>query len=267
MDLEFSALHLIIGETSPSLENQNAVFDKSEDQFTLRDSHYLINFSIIDDEYYWFDARYGKSFPYTPTVFNTSKRKEEANPRKTVQIETDKQLFGLYSIKLKTLYLSNTKKISLVESYLKSKLATDVSIKMFFKDVDEFIKHIQTIDKLKFVVKSNLFSVDGGIFNIFPNPKDMYGLGMPDSLGVEANFTKAKKTEQFVKFLKQMVTWRNAYEADSLVCVGRDDKNFETIFNASSFVQKITVSGLKDELGMYDSSDVLYALIRRIEKV
>lgn len=267
MDLEFSALHLIVGETSPSIEHLNAVFDKSEDKFNLKDTHYLINFSIVDEEYYWFDARYGKSFPYTPTVFNTANGTEEANPRKTVQIETDKQLFGLYSIKSKTFYLSNTKKISLVETYLKSKLATDVTIKMFFKDVDEFIKQIQTIDKLKFVAKSNLFSVDGGIFNIFPNPKDMYGLGMPDSFGVEAIFTKAKKTDQFVKYLKQLVKWRNDFEADSLVCVGRDDKNFETIFNASSFVQKITVVGLKDELGMYDSSEVLDALIRRIEKV
>ena len=83
-------------------------------------------------------------------------------------------------------------------SWRKRREEKDVSIKMFFKDVDDFLKQIRTIDKVKFVAKSNLFSVGGGIFKIFPNPQDIYGLGMPDSLGVEASFTNANKTEDFV---------------------------------------------------------------------
>lgn len=112
---------------------------------------------------------------------------------------------------------------------------------------------------------SNLFSIDGEIMKIFPSPKDLYGLGMPDDFSLEANFPGVNKTEAFVKFLRTMVGWKNSCEADSLVCIGRDDKNFETIFNADSFTQKITITVSKDQQGMHDEITVRDSLMRRIK--
>ena len=99
---------------------------------------------------------------------------------------------------------------------------------------------------------------------IFPSPKDLYGLGMPEGFTLEANFSNARLIEVFVKYLKKMVGWKNNCEADSFLCVGRDDKNFETIFNADSFIQKICVEAAKDDKGLYQPTVLKAALIRKI---
>ena len=264
MSLEFSALHLVIGEESPSAEGLKPAFAEAEDKYSCNDTHYLISKENLDDQYFWLYARYGKPLPYSATVYNTKDKREENNPRSTDQIETDKQLFALYCIHSHTLYLSSTKKKSWVEEYLKAKLEQDVVIKAFFKNVDEFIQQIKSVEKVKFVVKSNLFSSEGEIMKIFPSPKDLYGLGMPEDFTLEANFTNASLTDSFVEYLKKMVGWKNSCEADSLLCVGRDDRNFETVFNADSFIQKVSVEAAKDDQGLYEPTIVKQALIRKI---
>lgn len=104
----------------------------------------------------------------------------------------------------------------------------------------------------------------GDFMKFFPSLNDLYGLGMPEDFTLEANFAKARLTDSFKEKLKQMVGWKNKCEADSLLCVGRDDKNFETIFNADSFIQKTSVDVSKDEQGLYDSTMVKQALIDKI---
>jgi hypothetical protein len=266
MSLDFSALHLVIGEESPSAEGLKPAFSGAEDKYTNKDTCYLISKENLDNKYFWLCARYGKSLPYSSTVYNTKDQTEEDNPRSTDQIEPDKQLFALYCVHSRILYLSSTKKKLWVEEYLKKKLEKDaVVIKTFFKDVDEFIQKIKSVEKIRFVVKSDLFSNQGGIMKIFPSPNDLYGLGMPEDFTLEANFTNARLTDNFVECFKKMVGWKKSYEADSLLCIGRDDKNFETVFNVDSFIQKISVEATKDDQGLYDPATVKQALIRKIE--
>lgn len=263
--IDFSALHLVIDNESPALEILKVVFGESTDTFQFNDDYYRISKSITDNKYFWFYAKYGRKSPYSTTVINTINHNEEPNPRTKDQVEPDKQLFGLYCAEEKVFFLSNTKKKMLLELYFKSKLDKDVVIKTFYKDVDEFVKIIQKVDRIKFVAKSNLFSIDGEIMKIFPSPKDLYGLGMPDDFSLEANFPGVNKTDAFVEKLKKMVGWKDSCEADSLVCIGRDDKNFETIFNADSFTQKITITASKDQQGMHDEIIVRDSLMRRIK--
>ena len=87
---------------------------------------------------------------------------------------------------------------------------------------------------------------------------------MPEDFSLEANFARATKTEKFISFFKKLVQWRDNLEAESLMCIGRDDKNIETIFNAESFVQKIEVQAQKDSQGMYDSELILDALMKKV---
>ena len=98
MALDFSALHLVIGEESPSADTLQPVFSVTDDQYSESDSHYLITKENIDNKYFWIYARYGKSVPYSPTVYNTTVHQEEENPRSNDQIEPDKQLFCLYCV-------------------------------------------------------------------------------------------------------------------------------------------------------------------------
>ncbi|MCY4184734.1 MAG: hypothetical protein OXC82_07680 [Rhodobacteraceae bacterium] len=61
-----------------------------------------------------------------------------------------------------------------------------------------------------------------------------------------------------------MVGWKSRYEADSLLCIGRDDKNFEIMFNADNFIQKVSIEANKDVNGFYDPTIVKQLLIRKI---
>ena len=137
-------------------------------------------------------------------------------------------------------------------------------IKNFFKNVDEFIEQIKSVEKVKFVARRNLFTVQGSIMKIFPSPNDLFGLGMPEDFTLEANFNRAELTNAFIGHLKKMVDWKNNCEADSLICVGRDDKNFETVFNADSFIRKLSVEAAKDDQGLYNPTMVKQALISKI---
>ena len=266
MNLEFSDFYFLIGGNIPSVKDLKLVFDEAEDTSSSEDTHYVISKENINDEYFWLYARYGNPLPHPDTVYNTKQAQEEENPRSTNQIELDKQLFALYCINSNTLYLSNRKKKSWVEGYLRSKLRKDVVIKNFFENVDEFIRKIKSVEKVKFVVKSNLFTPKSSIMKIFPSPNDLFGLGMPEDFTLEANFHRAGLTDAFINNLKKMVAWKNNCEADSLICVGRDDKNFENIFNADSFIKKISVEAAKDDQGLYNPTIVKEALISKIRE-
>ena len=265
MSLEFSVLHLVIGDNSPSADVLRPAFSDKEDNYSDNGTLYSISKENLNDKYFWFSAKYGISRPYSETVYNTKDRKEEQNPRKEHQIERGKQLFGLYCINRHELYLSNTKNKSWLKKYLGKKLSQEVVIKAFLKSMDEFIKQIKSIEKVKFVTKKNLFNSDGEIMNIFPNPKDLYGLGVPESFTLEANFANARPTPSFIQQLRKMVRWKNNCEASLLLCIGRDDKSFETIFNIDSLIQKLIVEVAKDDQGFYDPIEVRQALITEIK--
>lgn len=191
MNLEFSDFYFLISGNSPTVKDLKLVFDEAENTYSSEDTHYVISKENINDEYFWLYARYGNPLPHPDTVYNTKQEQEEENPRSTDQIELAKQLFALYCINSNTLYLSSIRKKSWVEEYLKEKLRQDVVIKNFFKNVDEFIQQIKSVEKVKFVAKRNLFTLQGSIMKIFPSPNDLFGLGMPENFTLEANFRHA----------------------------------------------------------------------------
>lgn len=264
MAIDFSTLHLLIDGRSPAEDTLSTIIAEEED-FSLNDNHYLIKTSIIGDEYFWFYARYGKALPYSSTVFNIKRRVEEDNPRSTDQIETDRQFFCLYSFKDKNLYASSSRQKDIFAAYLKYKLDKKIDIKYFFISDSAFLKQIKSVDKIKFVSKRNLFVGDTGVMSILPSPNDLFGLGMPDNFTIEANFTNAKITKEFTEKFKRLFSWKNTMEADSLLCVGRDDNNFESIFNVETFVRKVVVPINRDSQGMYDENIIMQTLITKIK--
>ncbi len=265
-EIAFSAMHLIIDSKSPDVNNLEIVFNDLEDTYEQDNTHYLIKKKRINENSFWLYAKYGKSLPYSETVYNTDTQEEDKNPRNKNQVEPDKQVFALYLSNKRTLFLSSSKKKKFLESYLKSKLEKDVTIKAFFKSADEFLEKMKTIDKVKFVAKTDLFNIDGDIMKIFPAPKDLYGLGMPEKFSLEADFCHAKTTKDFTNIFKKMVGWKNAAQADSLLCIGKDDEGFEAIFNIDSFIQKVVVPEKKDPQGLYDPESVLNTLISKLEE-
>jgi len=266
MKIEFSTMHFVVEENAPTVGILKPVFIEKEDKDNENDIVHIIEKENIDDKYFWLYAKYGKAYPHSPTVFNTKKEKEEENPRTTNQIETNDQLFVLYNINSHTLFISNVQKKSWLQNYLKKKLERDVIIKNFYKNKNEFMGIIKSIEKVKFVAKRNLFtsSDNSELMKIFPSPKDIFGLGEPEECSLEAKFKKVKLTPAFEAAFTKMQDWVKNYEADSLLCVGYDDKNMETVFNMGSFIQKINIDTQKDEQGLFNPENVQKALLEKI---
>ena len=264
MSLDFSTFYMLVDGDIPSAEDLNPVFATPEDEYFGKDTQYLISKKILDDKYYWLFARYGKSFPYSSTVYNTDNQVEEDNPRRTYQIEPHNQLFALYSINSQILYLSNLKKKSWLEEYLKARLERNVVIRTFYKSADDFIKQIKSVGTVKFGIKKDMFSQKAGVMDIVPHPKDFWGFDMPERFLLETHFSHAKLTDRFIAQFKEMVGRKNNNELESLVCIGYNEENIATIYNVDNFIQKVSVDARKNNEGLYDPDTVQQALIGKI---
>ena len=138
MSIEFSALHLISGNESPSIESFKPISFILNEKFEINNSHYLISTAIIEDKYFWFYAQYGKTLPYSKTILDLQTDSIEKNPRTPLQVETANQLFGLYDTVNQIFYLSNHKKKSIIESFLSSRIGNNITIKSFLKTLMSF---------------------------------------------------------------------------------------------------------------------------------
>ncbi len=265
MSLELSSLYITIGGKVPSIEDLEDI-DEGHVHDLSDSVAYQIYTEIVENKYFWLHARYGRPLPRSKIVINTKTETEESNPRDAYQIEPDKELFGLYHAEACVLYLSNTRQKSWFEKYLNRKLKQGVVIKNIFKDPEDFVRHLAKVNKVKLIVTRDLLSQQAKIMEIFPNHKDMYGLGEPEDFTLEANFKNARLTDKFVACFMQMVRWKQESEVKSLTCIGEDDQNFESVFNVDTFTQKVIVEVAKDEDGFHDPNEVKQKLIERIEE-
>lgn len=264
--VNFSSLHFIVDDESPQLEDLKILFSGNEETISseTKDTYYLVSKEIVDDKYFWASVKHGNTQPYTKEVLNTKNEELEKNPKKAYQIEPKSQFFILYSFDEKILYLSNTKKKGVLEEYCCKKLKKSVYIKNFYKSVDEFIAQLQSVEKVKFVGKRSLFSRDSKMMQIFPEPKDLYGLGEPEAFVLEAYFNHASVTEKFIRKFKTLKKWTDECQADELVCIGKDDSNIENIFNVSSFIKKVSVYAEKNKNGILNPEDIKLKLLQEL---
>ncbi|MBB3808745.1 hypothetical protein [Pseudochelatococcus contaminans] len=184
MALEFSAMHLIVGEKTASMSDFSPIVGEDSHRYLHGHSVYKVEIFSDSSTYWWSSFKYGDKTSYSEDVANLTLGIDEANPRSKDQVELSKQLFCLYDDKEKCLYISDAKKKSFIAHYLKSKIGKKVEIKNFYKSVDDFLKIIQSVESVKFTAKRNLFSIDAAVTKILPSPGDVYGLGMPEAFSL-----------------------------------------------------------------------------------
>ncbi len=261
-EVTFSAHQLILDENRCSFEDLKDFFSKGDDTYTDTENFYQISREIIDDRFLWLYAAYGKAFPRTDQVIETTTFLPQANPRKPTQVEPDKQFFVIYDCESKVLHVSNRLKTGFCQSYLKSQTGQDFFIKNFYVNVDEFAAKIKTISSVKLVTSNNLFSA---ATKLFEEEKNVFGLGVPANFDLEAEFSNASITDGFVRKLKEVLNWKNQGQVDSLVCIGQDDRGMEAIFNVDAFIEQITLVLKKDTQGLFVADEVKDALIIKIK--
>ena len=266
-DITFSSYHFIIDGRPPMLEGELSLVGSSS-HFIYKETHYSIHVSPEGDpgdRYYWLHAKYGKGLPWNDEVINEQTQTKEKNPRGPHQVETNRQIFCLYSERTKTLYASGRQCHTLLKAYLKHWLPHigPVAIQRFIVDENQFMKEIKAIKSLKFVAKHTLFGDKlMSILDIDEEPSDPLGHDTPDKMHMTLQWESGGSLKWFQRFLKA----KQERMVESMICVGEGDHAFEHVFNASTFTKKLSVEVGKDERGLYNPEEVRRLLMEQMKQ-
>ncbi|PAF53615.1 hypothetical protein BKH42_04655 [Helicobacter sp. 13S00482-2] len=151
--------------------------------------------------------------------------------------------------------VQNSKKT--LQEYLTDMLSKEVVIKNLYINLEEFTKSIKTIASISFTSINNLFSKS--LFDVKP---DIFGLGEAESLKIKLKYCNRKITDIFPKKIINFFE-KESDKLQSLICIGRDDNQMESIFNVSKFTQKISINIEKDASGRYKEDTVRKKFTRR----
>jgi hypothetical protein len=257
--VSFSAHQLIVGAGFPSFNLVETALSGMPEHFELADYHYEIEaYKSEKRGFIWLYATFGKAFPHAEYVYNVNINAMEDNPRKSIQVEQNRQLFCMIDFVNEIVYLSSQKKRSVFEAYFSKKIGDDVTIKNFYMNAQEFLGIIKRVGAVKLVSRANLFTQST---DIFTETKNAFGLGTPEDVTLEVKFDKANKTGEFIEKFLSWSRKRELAEIDGLVCIGFDDSDMETIYNTDSFMRKIEISAKMDVNGFYDPDGVRNGMI------
>lgn len=261
-ELIFSSMQLIVEGVFPTEEFLRQFYDSEEYELTYQDKTNLIETKIIKSRYYCFYTNYGEAMPHNNIVVSLKTHQKESNPRTIDQVEPNKQFFSCYDIDSKILYVSNARQKGFLQHVYKTKTGSYVDIKNIYSDVESFIQKLNMVDTMKFVSYKDIFNEGNDLFSSVSN---IFGFGMPNKFTVDAEYNVSMK-ESIAEQLRRLNLLQKNGEIRSLVCVGRDDDDVETVFNTGSFIRKIDVTSEKDDGGLYDEAEVFSGLIDKIQK-
>ena len=256
--LTFSIYQLIINSEKPSV----SIFSEfSDESFDYNGNKYILFGKLFDNRFFWIYAIYGKPLPYSDKIINTKTSQITENLRKKEDAELNYQIFSIYDSKRNDFYISKSKE-KFLEVFLKKKLSKDIKIKKQYISPDQFIKKIKSIDRINLTSKENLFSENSGLFE---DVKDIFGLGQPEDFKIDISYKGQGKTESFKTFFNRFVEKRQNKEIDSLICIGKDDKDMELIFDIKSYTKKIQLDVEKNNSGLYNDIEVKNEVIKKIK--
>ena len=94
-------------------------------------------------------------------MYNANKEEFEANPREKNQVEPRQQLFAIYSLRKKELFISNSKKKNLLQGiFSKFGGEENVVIRKIYADVDSFLQTLKGVSSIRMVTKRDLLCED-----------------------------------------------------------------------------------------------------------
>ncbi|MCZ6103884.1 hypothetical protein [Campylobacter ureolyticus] len=259
--IKFSECELVIDNSQiPKLD----IFENLKETYICEyeDIIYKVDCEIINDML-WIYVKYGSKTPYTNIVLDIKSQKDIPNPRMQDELELKNQLFCIYQPKNAVLYISNYNKNTFLATFLKDHFNKNFSIKKYFIDPESFAKEIKSLESIKFTSAKNLFNSD-----IFDEVADVCGYGMPVSFILEAKYKGASSNLNLIKnTLKTLINRKENGEIDKLICVGKDDKNIEKIFNLNTFIKKISIKSKKDKNGMFIPDIIKNSILEKLNEI
>ena len=260
-DLTFSTFQLFINECLAELKNFN-VNDKWNQNFS--DENQIIHnviCKIMNERYFTLYDNFGSPNPRPNHIFDIPTKTKIVNPRKNSQAELKNQLFCLYDTNTKILYLNNSQKKSFICKYLDNILSQEIIIKNIYKNIDEFVNTLKSLDEIKFTAHRDIFSSQ---INSFKNIKDLFGIDEPESFTISAKY-KLSVHENIKRTIEKFKNEQIQAPNSCLTCIGKDDHGIEQIFNENTFRKTISVILAQKEEKLMNTKYVVEEIIRKIE--
>lgn len=200
----------------------------------------------------------GSAMPRNPNVYNKSKQELEPNPRHSDQIEP-KEYFAVLDLTSSYLWLSNTKKKSLLVDFFEKKFLKKKIILKDVYDENKFVKGLKTLDQIKLSSAPSLFSESNSVSKALVD--EMYG-------AYEAILHLKYKNKFIGDDLQTKIRsiFKNRESFNGIMISGRDESNMGMFFNNNLFSRKIDVEVPVDINEMFNPKDVFSRIIAKIEE-
>ena len=263
--LEFSAFQLIEEQVQKGSRYISPTFDSFSKlpeaiRYSKDKTHYEgIAEKNQDDNYIWLEFKYGNSSPRSPYAADPKTGDKQDNPLPKGHYVPTKQLFCIYSIEEEIIYLSNSKSLSLIQNILSLETGRAFIIKSIFKNMDEFINIVKSVDEISF---SNINDIFGRNAKQRSALKDLVGDETPERMSIRAEYTGEFLP---IKLLRQLFSAKQEHNLSRLVIRGKDESGLGLIFNTESFRHKVKVDYTKNEDDMIESNSVKYNIIQHLK--
>ncbi|MGT2771872.1 hypothetical protein [Streptococcus marimammalium] len=225
-------------------------------------------FSISIDNtenYIFWMIEHGSTEPRDETVYNPGNKTVRINPRTEEELEFMEQFFAFYDYNRQLFFISDLRKRKIFKNILKNldnKL--DVDIKGIYVDEKEFINKLKTLSEIRFIITNDLFSSDSkSSYHL----EEMIG-GKPEDDVVISIEYKQESIKRFIRYVKNLINEKNAFQIKGLLIRGNDSQGFERLLNQDEFIKKIKLTDIKKENnGKFAFNNILESIRSEIERL
>ena len=241
----------------PNLKDFNSL-DKQY-SFKKNQMYYRIN-TEKTESYIWIHIEYGSTMPRSDKIINILDDSEKDNKRNKDEVELTHQVFFLYFFQSNTLYLSDSRKQSMITDFFKEKLNISIFFKPYIKNLDEFVSMLDSINEISFTCEKDLFYGDNQTLTAF---EDFTGYSAPDKLKIITSY-KRRDIKNIFTFLKKLNDEKERGHLNRLIMKGFTEDNVQLIYNLDAITENISIKIIKNEEGKYSPNFVKSELLKKI---
>ncbi|MRT94475.1 hypothetical protein [Ancylomarina sp. 16SWW S1-10-2] len=265
-EITFTTLKLIIDSNESIISHIEVCkrdFESIPSSFSQNENNTYYKFrKTLTNDFFALSIEYGKPNPHRDTLVNVKTDVEDENKRTEDEAELSKQSFLMYHFESKRLYLSNSKQIKYLSNILtqKSEINGKFIIQRLYKNFNDFIAILKSVDKIRFSGFKNLFNQDSREFKAL---EDLTGTSSPESFTLEASYDPAN-LKLFMRRLKEA---HSSNKIEELMICGIDENGFESIYNVETFSRQFKIRCSKNKEGIFTKEQLYIELINKIEQL
>ncbi len=261
--VSFSSFELTVGRSLPDTTYLNSAFFPGKMSMNHEEYSHQIIREVIEDRFYWFYSNYGKAMPHRDIVIDIPSGSELQNPRTTQQVEPNSQLFAIYDSSSSLFYISNLQRKGFLKEFLTQFTVEEVVIKNIYKNINDFIDVINTLETIKFTGSRDLFNREGDLFSSL---RDIFGYGEPEEFSIEAKYRTPMK-DALKREILRLAGYQSSGDIRTMVCIGKDERGFETVFNTNNFINKISIPLQKDNQHLFPPEEVKAQAVIKLKEM